>query len=513
MNNKLLLVTAVTLLYRESTVPNIHRSAQAVKETMLRIKLPELSLGIDHEREILAGLKTLALEMCEAPPTQQYERKELLQRIKMVTYEDDVTYLALEDAINEEMDQSRTTLSCIILRRTLDSFLKEAGFQKALEKAAFKYKFERESIGSIAEFATSLLTELEPYTIGADDAKDPAEHDHIDFSKVNDLARVYKEAKEVADGHGMFKTGQKGLNRMLQGGFRPGEKWVFGALQHNYKTGMTLDVFHDCCVYNEPHLIDPTKKPAILFFSFENDMRVNLEFLYRLMYELETGLPAEIKDKSEEELAEFVTKRLTKTGFHVHMFRIDPTGWSYRDICNRVIKFEALGYEVKAVFMDYLGLVPTTGCTMGSTGDDRRDQFRRVRAFMNPRKIFSWTPHQLNTAVKQLVRAGSTELVKMIPGGGYFQGCGSLENEVDGELYGHIEKLNGEKYYTVHRGKHRIPTILPEKDHFAVWKFLPVGNLGRDYYLNHEHTLRKVGGGHIGSGEETPFWENTDKAF
>lgn len=511
MNNKLLLVTAVSLLYRESTIPNVDRSTALVKNVMSRIKLPELSLSMDNEREIQLGLKQLAMEMCEAGPDTVYMPKEFMQRVKMITLADDVTYATLQDSVTEEMDEKRALLSCMVLRRTLQNNEKETGFQKVLEKASYKYKFEREAINSIQEFVSQMLVDLEPYTIGADDQKDPAEVDHIDFGNLNDLGRVFKEVKDVANGDGMFKTGQKGLNRMLQGGFRPGESWVFGALQHNYKTGMTLDMFHDCCVYNEPFLYDKTKKPLILFFSFENDMRVNLEFLYRLMFELETGQKAVIdKDTATEELAEYVHKRLTCNGFHVHMFRIDPTQWSYCDICNKVIKFEAMGYEVKAVFMDYLGLVPTTGCTMGSTGDDRRDQFRRVRAFMNPRKIFSWTPHQLNTAVKALVRTGSTDLVKMIPGGGYFQGCGSLENEVDGELYGHIEKLNGEKYYTIQRGKHRIPTILPEKDHYAAWQFLPVGNLGRDVQLDGENTLRKVGGGKIGSGGENPYWENAE---
>lgn len=513
-NNKLHLVTAITLLYRESLLATTDRSTALVKEVLGRIKLPELSLGIDHERDILQGLKNTALEMCEAPIGQTYGRKEMLQRLKMVTYEDQVTYLALEDGIREVMDEKQAYLSCTQLRRMLENAMKEAGFQKLLEKYSYQYKFERESIKSISELASNFITELETYTIGLDKAIDPALINHVDFRNREQVQQVFNEVKDVANGDGMFRTGQQGLNRMLQGGFRPGESWVFAAMQHNYKTGMALDIFHDCCVYNTPHLYDPTKKPAILYFSMENDLRVNFEFLYRLMYELETGQKASIDDKTTEELSEFVTERLERNGFHVHMLRYRGSDWSYRGLCNKIIEFESMGYEIKACFADYLALIPTVGCTQGAQGDARRDQFRRVRDFMNPRKIFFFTPHQLNSSAKDHVRAGSQELVKSLPNGGYLMECRTLENEVDGELYGHIEKANGEKYYTIQRGKHRIPTILPEKDHFMVWKFLPVGNLGRDIFTE-EHTRKKVGGGVVGSKDVQPFWseETADQPF
>jgi hypothetical protein len=76
---------------------------------------------------------------------------------------------------------------------------------------------------------------------------------------------------------------------------------------------------------------------------------------------------------------------------------------------------------------------------------------------------------------------------------------------VDGEMFIHIEKSNGESYLTVQRGKHRIISQVSEKDKYTVLKFSPVGI--PDDLNKADSGRKKVGGGVVGSGEEIPFWE------
>jgi hypothetical protein len=59
---------------------------------------------------------------------------------------------------------------------------------------------------------------------------------------------------------------------MIQGGFRPGETAVIGALQHKYKTGFTLSIFAQIALFNEPKTEDKTKKPLLLRISFEDEL-------------------------------------------------------------------------------------------------------------------------------------------------------------------------------------------------------------------------------------------------
>ena len=64
MNQKLLLTTCITLLYRESQLTKLNEnSSELVRQIVLGMKLPELSLSLDHNREILEGLRQTALTM------------------------------------------------------------------------------------------------------------------------------------------------------------------------------------------------------------------------------------------------------------------------------------------------------------------------------------------------------------------------------------------------------------------------------------------------------------------
>lgn len=56
-----------------------------------------------------------------------------------------------------------------------------------------------------------------------------------------------------------------------------------------------------------------------------------------------------------------------------------------------------------------------------------------------------------------LIRNGMDEqFVAEIKNKGYYDGCRTLDQEVDMELYIHIVKVDGRSYLTLQRGKHRV---------------------------------------------------------
>ena len=97
---------------------------------------------------------------------------------------------------------------------------------------------------------------------------------------------------------------------MLRGGFRRGEQIVIGALQHNYKTGYSLSLFKQIAIYNVPYMIVKTKKPLLVRISFEDDLALNIEFLYRSLRENETGEPIpDNLDISIEEMSAYIHEK------------------------------------------------------------------------------------------------------------------------------------------------------------------------------------------------------------
>ena len=105
-----------------------------------------------------------------------------------------------------------------------------------------------------------------------------------------------------------------------------------------------------------------------------------------------------------------------------------------------------------------------------------------------------------------LIRDGRTDFVRELVGKGYYDGCKTIDNEVDMEIFIHIEKMNGRAYLTVQRGKHRINGITPLEHQYAILPFQQKGCILDD--LNGADSTRtKLGGGPIGSKDETPFWD------
>jgi hypothetical protein len=506
MDQKLVLVKAITLLYRESTLSEKEsNSSDLIRNVLGSIKLPEVALSIGTDRQLLMNLRDTVQYMCDNPLDTVYDKTDLLQRLKVNCSEDDKLYEAFVQGIEKEMDESNTKKTVLGIRKYINDTFRENEIINIIGKASTKLRFNRESIQDVRAFVHELKSELEPYEMEAS-RKDPAIVGTVDLGDNAQLTTVLTEVQEQNNEVSILRFGWQGLNRMCQGGARRGEAICTSALQHNYKTGSNLSIFKHVAMYNVPHMLNPAKKPLLLRISFEDNLALNIQFLYQNIFQNKYGELPNIKKTKLAEMAEFIKQEMSVNGYHVKFMRVNPSGWTYRDIQNTVISLEAEGYEIHMLQLDYLAMVPTTGCIQGASGDDLRDLWRRMRNFCSSKGITLMSPHQLSSEAKQLVRDGRTDFVKQIANKGYYDGCKRLDQELDLELHFHIEHLNGESFLTIQRGKHRIPSIIPEKDKHMVLKFTEKGCILDD--LNGpDTTLRKVGGGPIGSAEETPFFE------
>jgi hypothetical protein len=512
-DSRLVLVKCITLLYRESMiVDKTDNSADMVRTVLEGIKLPELSLTLNHEKEHLMALKDTALYMCGNPLDTVYEKDEILQRLKVNCSHDEKLYEAFSQGIEKDMDEGSLKRTVLSIRKYISDSFRENETIKLFTTAANSLRFERDKIKDMRSFVKDFAVKLEPYQIEAS-RKDPAIVGSVDLGDTSGLSEAFDEVKEMDNSTSLLKTGWQGLNRFLGGGYRRGETVVCAALPHNNKTGSTLTMFKQLAVHNTPVMINPAKKPLMLRISFEDSLLQNIQFLYQNLYENEYGVKANLKDVTSKQMAEYVQAKMQVNGYHVKMMRVNPSDWTYKDIQNTILELEANGYELHVLALDYLTMIPTTGCESGPPGHDIRDMYKRMRNFCSARKILMITPHQLSTEAKQLIRDGNSDFVKKIVGGGYYAGCKSVDNEVDIEIFIHIERLNGRAYQTFQRGKHRGVSSTPDKYKYFVLPFPEDGRPILDDLHLADTTCSKVGAGPVGSAEETPFWSYTSPAL
>jgi hypothetical protein len=516
MNDLLLLVKSITLMYRESLLNMEEDSTKdLVRKVIEAIKTPEVSIGITKDLEIINALKATATEMVNHDKSHKYQKDILLQQLQVNCGADESTYESLQSGIEPEMTEDENKLTVINIRTAIATHFKHGKIEEVLSKRFSEFKFKRSSIKNINKWINTMIAELEPFQVVGQE-RDSAIIDEVDISDKESINRVYASIKEENEGGGGFITGFQGINKMIGGKFRLGEQWGLYGLQHNYKTGFSLTIFKQICMYNTPVLKDPKKKPLLLRISFEDSLVLNFQYLYKNMWENETGKVLSKKDLAEMDIGvmtEYVTNKLSATGFHVKLLFVNPSDWTYKDICNLVLKYEAEGYEVQMVMVDYLTKISKEGCTQGATGQDVRNLFERIKAFMASKGILFITPHQLSTEAKGLMRDGYNDFVKRLPGGGYTADSKQIDQVIDGELFFHIERLKGknEAYFTVQGGKLRRIEQVDEDDKYRVYKFVRKGVILDD--LNKpDSSMLKVGGTPLGEMTADENWDQYTEA-
>ena len=457
----ILLSKCITLLYRESQLENnTENSSDLIRTTVEKLKINDTVIGIPTRRDASLALKHLVLEMCRNGPEQTYDAHELLQQIRIITNGDENLYTAIAQGIETELNPTMLKRTITNIRKTISNYFREQRISEIVNKANRDLSFGRHNISDLSQYIRNLILELE-ITSSKSIAKDPAIVKTMDLGDDNSLKEVFENVASSNSEDLAFATGWRELNEALQGGPRPGDTMVIGALQHNYKTGFSLSMFAHMAVYNKPKTKDPNKKPLMYRVTFEDPIRNNAQFLYQLLKYDETKEAIDVKGVTVDEMVQYVKKRLQVNGYHILMDEVNPSNWTYQSLINRVIELESQGYVVEVLAVDYLMKLPTTGCTHGSTGDDVLDMLSRLRNYCSAHGILFITPHQLSTDAKRLLQNTPQEqFLHAIKGGGFFEKTKGLDRIYDiGVLISKCETPSGDFLHVI-IDKHRFPTVV-----------------------------------------------------
>lgn len=481
-----ILCCSLVLLYRENLLGNNHGSSGDLVKSIIQLDRDSVrKRPIGMETNFLTELSNLAIEYINHPLN--YDKTTLLDTLEII-YKDRLDqFPTIERSINADLKEDAIKQSIVALRNKLTTYQKENSIKYLIGKIHRDINIMAPSpTSSVTQKALDLITQLEQYITTTDNV-DLAIIDEIDMGSKDSLSSVAKKVAENAEERGILRSGWKQLNIMTQGGFRKGEMWLINALPHNYKSGLLQSLFVQFCIHNEPVMMDPNKKPLILYISFEDNADIFTEFMFKYLYCQEFDKIPNMRTISQEEMASYIMKRLGEKGYHAKALRIDPLKWTIRDITNKIISYESEGYEVHACILDYLSKVPTTGCDhSGPGGTDLRDMFQRCRQFFTNRNILCITAHQLDTTSRLLIKQDKSELefsssnvtrqkefVKEVAGKGYTEISKQIDQIVDGEICIHIVREKEKSTLTMMRGKHRIPGYLKEEYKYQELEFLP----------------------------------------
>jgi hypothetical protein len=503
MDDSLVLVKIITVLYLESQgTKGRDTSAKLSKQILEKIKTNENQVSLIDGRDTTAALKQTALYMVDFIDNGSFDREDLLQRLRVNCIGNEELFRCFEQVIGQTYSPEDLKKQTVALRKSLQGLVREIKITDIVKKAYTDITWGREKIDSLDHYLVKLGTDLEPFHKKGTD-EDPAVISHVDFESTEMVSSSYTELQKSQNDEGILRTGWKAMNIALQGGFRRGEEWIVPALPHKNKTGLTLSLFKQIAMYNTPYMLDKTKKPLLLRITFEDELPTNMRYLYDNIIFNRTRQMPDITGVTADEMAREVISTMRQTGYSIIMRRVNPSAWTFKNLFDYVLDLEAKGYEIHMVMIDSLYLMSTAGCEEGPSGHALRDLFRRFRNFFSARKTTVITPHQLSTESKQLIRDGHQDFVKALPGKGYFAISKQLDQEVDGEVYLHIEKFNKEHYFTILVGKHRGVPMIDEDLKYVVFKFPKKGApIPDDLMLEVRTDLTRVGGMVVGSEEK-----------
>lgn len=495
MEQKLALANCIALQFYDNKLNNVKEHNNIIYKTLDLIVLPELIADGD-ERAALLGLKYLIKSIADGDIS--FDTKNIIHQLRINCAQDSNLTTSLKETFNDDdndEDSIKKTVKGYVDQLRL--FGSSFAIKKLISKASYNLN---SSTSGLRETVAELQEELGKYnTTNTKNGEREGFVDRVTTSDKVGMANIFDSTKEMLAGAAL-RTGWHGINKMLgiSGGLVPGEVWVAPALPHNAKTLFTLSMALSVAIFNDPapFVAEGTpwagKKPMILDISLENELNVNIPIAYKMLYEHYEKTAVDIRKVNSAEAGEYITSKLAEKGWFVSFERYNSSEFTIETLRDIVNSYEADGYRIVLCRVDYLGVSNKNGLSNGVAGSEIREMYRRARNIASPKKIALVSPHQLSPAAKAFKAMDPTKYVRELVGKGYYDGCTTVDNEVDGEMFFGITESNGHSYLEVQRGKHRTIVDTPIKDRYKVLKFSDIGVLPWDVDTEVDTSLKSV---------------------
>lgn len=228
------------------------------------------------------------------------------------------------------------------------------------------------------------------------------------------LASLTTTIKRMNDPKVAIKTGIKELNRMLGGGFQPGNAYVFNGSSGGWKSGMLLNVILWALKYNDGIRVnDQAKRPCALYVTQENDVQQTMERIISYVRGVEKGKP-----KSDDEvLSLFRDEKIIGSRWTYAIVYRPKGSISTGDLDTIINEVEASGnVEVKLLVHDYIKRIRPDFPT-GDIRIDLGEVMNDMEILAKRRRIPVVTANQLNREATRVLNpedGKGKDLVKRI---------------------------------------------------------------------------------------------------
>ena len=498
MNPFTLLIQIITVIYLTKMDKGLTDSVLSLlKESVSEVDLPIPTIGSTREADAGQELKDIIEWMLAMDTRYVFDATDLLQKVKISLIDFPDFYIELEKNINlVDVDLITKKVNSIITH--LRYIRKQNALRKVIAKVNSSVNYNKQSIDT--DLIRKLQEDLSEYS-----ALDSVEHKgflgRVSSSDLSALEDVFNKAKESYSVNGVLRTGYRGMNDITGiNGFRRGELVNIGGLPGHYKSGFLLDFTRQIPIYNKPLMWDDCKKPAVVRLTFENKLDQDAPILYKGMMANETGTSIDVRSIDAVEASKYVFKQLGKNGYEVFIESFDPNNFDVYDLLAILEKYEADGYEIHLLTIDYLELITKMGSA--TRGDEAiNNSFEMVRNHCFGRGITVVNAHQLSTAAQEIAKENDPDIAKRLSTGGWYRNCRSISTKLDLELvaYKHVDEHSGKSYITVARGKHRSIIQTPLMHQFYFQEFDPelglLDDCDMDIPLRRQGSLRAYLGG------------------
>lgn len=470
------IITAMFYLQR-SDLDSLTYLAE-LKEYTAGIKIEKNNLGIGSEEAIIDSLKYTADWMFGAGDA-LIPLDILIQRLKVNVHGDHVYLTSITETLRDDISKADASKNVVTVIGELRHSFKHQRLKESIQKANRELNFGQ--IRDPQQYIKNLITDLETFT-GSASGEAPGFIGVLDFSVEDQLVEVLEKTTEAFSAEGVLKIGIDGFDKATGiGGIRRGECVNFGALTHNYKSGMLMDACLGIPMFNDPWMIDPDKKPLILRISLENTLEQDIANLYCKLHEIKHQERIPIAEINIREAAHALMQHFGQRGYHFVIEHHDPNNTTPYDLFQVVNKYLQKGYEIHVLCVDYLTQI------FHNVAGDREDSkiqklYDMTRNFTYTKAITLLTAHQLSTEAQDYARNNPAQgLARKFSTGGWYMSCKSLHTKLDLEFILHIvEHRDGKKYLSFHRGKHRNGQHTPDLHKGGYYEFQEFGGIPFD---------------------------------
>lgn len=516
MEQMLLLVKCITLAYHESEIEGLNSSSSPlIKKIIESIRLPEASLEYDRTRDILLGLIQTAKWLTEQPVGQAIAKDALIQRISVIVGQEVHLLSSIQNTIEKEFNPDERRKERLTIISELSNYQSQQAAKELLREYNKKLLYSNDD-STFAQDWEDFKNKMATVEAGSSAGSVIDSLDIVDINDTEATKACWEKGMMLTSTEGIMQLGQRGLNEMFgeENGLRRGNMYCIGAMSHNGKS-LSLKTWPlQVMRYNKPMLVDPSKKPLVLYLSFEDNNEKTYQEMYKYLYENKHQVAISAKAMMEsgeltvDDAVQFIKEECQATGYYFQIIKAVGNAFSFIDLYNVIDYYEGLGYEICLLSIDYLDMMSRRHCSGDRDEQKTTSLFRNVRQYCESKMITTLTAHQLSDQANALARDGEENLARSVAERGMWKNCRTLHTEIDVEIVQHIVRPgDGFSYMTYMRGKHRgIISPTPEEKKFVVYRFNPFGGLGEDIN-GASQARRSVGGGTDGDGGGKAFWE------